>query len=68
MNFLRRWFRRGEWEREMREELRFHVEQQTAANIAAGMPREEARRQAVLQFGGAEGVKKNAASRAADSG
>ena len=57
MNFLRRWFRRDEWEREMREELRFHVEQQTAANIAAGMPREEARRQAVLQFGGAEGVK-----------
>jgi hypothetical protein len=59
MNFWRRWFRRGDWEKEMCEELRFHVEQQTTENIAAEMPREEARRQALLQFGGAEAVKEN---------
>jgi predicted permease len=59
MSFLQRWFRRGNWEREMQDELRFHIERQTAANIAAGMPREEARRQALLQFGGAEAVKED---------
>ena len=59
MSFLRRWFRRGHWEREMNDELRFHIERQTDANIAAGMPRDEARRQALLQFGGAEAVKED---------
>jgi len=59
MSFWERWFRRGNWERELGDELRFHVEQQTAVNVAAGMPREEARRQAVLQFGGAESVKED---------
>ncbi len=59
MSFWARWFRRGDWESEMSEELRFHVEQQAAANIAAGMPRDAARRQALLQFGGAEAVKED---------
>ena len=59
MSFRERWFRRGKWERELGDELRFHVEQQTAANVAAGMPREEARRQAMLQFGGPESVKED---------
>jgi predicted permease len=59
MKLFDRWFRRGRWEREMGDELRFHVEQQTAANIAAGIPSEEARRQALAQFGGAEAVKEN---------
>lgn len=45
------------WESSMNEEMRFHLEQQTAANVAAGMDRKEARRQALLQFGGMEGVK-----------
>src|ERR1700731_2838880 len=53
------WFSRKKWEQDANEELRFHVEQQTAANIAAGMSLEEARRQATLQFGGVEGVKEN---------
>src|SRR6202142_81356 len=57
MNFLRRTFSRRKWESELSEELRFHIEQQTAANIAAGMNAEEARRQAILQFGATEGVK-----------
>ena len=38
-------------------ELRFHIDELTQANIAAGMPPEEARRQAVLEFGGQEQVK-----------
>ncbi len=43
----------------MNEELRFHIEQQTAANIAAGMSPVEARRQAALKLGAVEGVKEN---------
>ena len=58
MNSWRRWFsRKKKWEQDLSEELRFHIEQQTAANVAAGMPREEARRQAMLQLGAIEGVK-----------
>ena len=59
MSFFKRWFRRGQWESEMKEEMRFHVEQQTAANLAAGMTREEARRRALAQFGGAEAAKED---------
>jgi predicted permease len=56
------WFKRifssrDRWESELSEELRFHVEHQTALNLAAGMPPEEARRQAVLQLGAADAVK-----------
>jgi putative ABC transport system permease protein len=51
--------RRGSFEQEMGEELHFHIEQQTAANIAAGMTPQEARRQAILQLGAVEGVKEN---------
>jgi predicted permease len=39
---------------ELEEELRFHVEQSVERNIAAGMTAEEARRQAMIDFGGAE--------------
>ena len=53
------WFSRKKWEQEANDELRFHIEQQTAANIAAGMAPEEARRQAALQFGAIEGAKEN---------
>jgi predicted permease len=45
------------WEMEMNEELRFHLERQIDRNLAAGMTPEEARRQALLRFGGIEGVK-----------
>lgn len=38
-------------------ELRFHIEKLTDENIAAGMTPEEARRRAVLEFGGAEQIK-----------
>ena len=59
MKFLRQWFSRNKWEQEASEELRFHVEQQTSANLAAGMSPEESRRQAALQFGAIEGVKQD---------
>jgi len=36
------------------EELQFHIERQTEANLAAGMTPEEARRRAVIAFGGVE--------------
>src|SRR4029077_12921318 len=47
------------WERDMREELHHHFEKQVAANVAAGMSPEAARRQAKLQFGAVEGVKED---------
>ena len=53
------WFSQHRWERDMSEELRGHIDRQTTANIAAGMPPQEARRQAVLLFGGLEAVKEN---------
>src|SRR5271154_3133056 len=60
MNNGRRWFsRKKEWEQELHDELRSHLERQTAVNIAAGMPAEEARRQAVLQLGALDGVKED---------
>jgi hypothetical protein len=37
--------------------LRDHLERQVAANIATGMSRAEARRQAALQLGALKGVK-----------
>ncbi len=42
---------------QMNSELRFHIEELTDENIAAGMTTEEARRRAILEFGGHEQVK-----------
>jgi predicted permease len=39
---------------ELNDELRFHLEQSTAANIASGMAPDEARRRALIAFGGVE--------------
>jgi putative ABC transport system permease protein len=44
---------------QMNTELRFHIEELTEANIAAGMTPEEARRRAVLEFGGHEQLKED---------
>jgi predicted permease len=38
----------------LEEELQFHLEQLTQANLAAGMPPAEARRKALIEFGGVE--------------
>jgi putative ABC transport system permease protein len=49
---LRSLFHRGEVERELEDELRFHLEQLTEENIAAGVPPDEARRVALRKIGG----------------
>jgi putative ABC transport system permease protein len=51
---LRLLFARRSAESRMDEELRFHVEMQTEANIRAGVPAAEARRRALVAFGGVE--------------
>ena len=50
--------RRAE-ERELDAELRFHLEHQIAQNLAAGMTPSEARRTALLDFGGVEQMKED---------
>ena len=57
MGRLSRLFHRHKQDAHLDSELRFHVEQQTAENIAAGMSADEARRSALAQFGGLEYIK-----------
>jgi len=57
VNWIGRFFRKSKLERQLDAELRFHVEQQTTDNIAAGMNPDEARRRALAQFGGLEYIK-----------
>ena len=49
--------RRTQAERELDEELRYHIEQQTEQNIRLGMDPEEARQAALKIFGGVEQAK-----------
>ena len=51
---LRETFRRAPTEDRMDEEIRFHMEMETEKNLRAGMTPDEARRRAVLAFGGVE--------------
>jgi putative ABC transport system permease protein len=44
----------GKTHAEVDDELQFHLEREIEANVAAGMPPEEARRQAAIAFGGVE--------------
>jgi predicted permease len=64
MKGLRRFFRRlTSWatrrrdEERLRAEIEEHLAMQTAENVRAGLPHSEARRQAVLKFGGVEAMK-----------
>ncbi len=57
MRWVSRLFHRRKQDAQLDSELRFHVEQQTADNIAAGMNPGEARRRALAQFGGLEYIK-----------
>lgn len=57
---LRSLTRRDALERGLDEEIRFHLERQTEKNLRAGMAPAEARRRALVRFGGVEGVKENA--------
>ncbi len=54
---LRSLGRRTELEDGLDDEIRFHVEQQTEKNRRAGMTPDEARRQALIRFGGVEQVR-----------
>ncbi|HEY7183740.1 MAG TPA: ABC transporter permease [Blastocatellia bacterium] len=51
---LRALFRRSQVERELDEELRYHIERQTEQNIRLGMNPEEGRSAAIKTFGGVE--------------
>jgi predicted permease len=51
---LRSLFRRERVEQELDDELRYHIEQQTAQLVAAGASPADARRHALVQFGGIE--------------
>ena len=64
MRLLRRFIRRSvtaatrrQDDARFNEELELHVEMETAENIRAGMPPEEARRQALIKFGPVEALK-----------
>src|SRR5688572_18711250 len=51
---LRAVVRRDAVDRELREELAFHMEMETAKHVDAGVPVQEARRRAAVAFGGVE--------------
>ena len=55
MRFLVFRKRRSEFD----EELRFHLEHSIAAKVAEGLPVAEARRQALIEFGGVEAAREN---------
>jgi predicted permease len=57
MRWYHRLFRRERTEKQLNAELRFHLEQQIADYVAAGMTPEEARRRTRLEFGGLDQVK-----------
>src|SRR6266404_5197577 len=51
------WFRRKTFETQLNAELRYHFETLVRDFVAAGVPPEEARRRARLEFGGVEQIK-----------
>ncbi len=51
--------KRGALDSRLDEELRFHIDQQTDKNLRAGMSPDEARRQALIKFGGLERFKES---------
>jgi hypothetical protein len=54
---LRSVIHRSVLERGLDEEIRFHIDQQAAKNLRAGMSPDEARRRAFVRFGGVERIK-----------
>ena len=57
MHWVRRLFQKSRTEKHLDKELRFHLQQQIAGYVAAGLSADEARRRAQLEFGGLERVK-----------
>ena len=58
-NWIRSIARRGRTESGLDEEMRFHIDQQTAKLQRTGMSAEEARRHALIRFGGIERIKED---------
>ena len=56
---LRALFNRRAVEREMEDELRFHLEHEIDKRVAAGVPRHEAERQARIAFGGMDRIRED---------
>jgi len=56
MRWIRRVFQKSRAEKQLDQELRFHLDRQITDYVAAGMTPEEARRRARLEFGGLERV------------
>ena len=54
---MRALFRRAALERELDDELRFHIDREAEKYVAAGVPRHEAERRARLSFGGLDRIK-----------
>jgi hypothetical protein len=54
MTWWKSFFRKVSLDDQLDSELRFHIEELTDANMAAGLTPDEARRQAMLEFGGKE--------------
>ncbi|HSE65534.1 MAG TPA: ABC transporter permease, partial [Gemmatimonadales bacterium] len=50
-------FQRESTERELDDEIQLHLEMETAKNIRGGMPADQARREALVAFGGIDAVK-----------
>ena len=57
MSWWKSHFKKSAPDAQLDSELRFHIDELTEENIAAGMPPEEARRKAILEFGGREQLK-----------
>src|SRR5438445_4921537 len=57
MSWWKSLFRKDALDAQLEKELRFHIEKLTNDHVAAGMTPEEARRQAMLEFGGQEQIK-----------
>ena len=57
MRRIRRLFQKSRSEKELDQELRFHLDRQIADYVAAGISPDEARRRAKLEFGGLDRVK-----------
>src|SRR2546423_6274095 len=53
-------FKRSTMERDLDDELRFHLERETEKLVSAGIPRAEAERRAHLSFGGLDRIKDDA--------
>src|SRR6266849_1217071 len=62
MNWWQRLWKKKQLEERLDAELRFHFDHQVADNIRAGMSKEEARRNARLEFGSMDAVKEECRS------